>query len=101
MTQAGADANFDAQQMKEEIAKGEEKAPQVNVDADYELSKEYSVSDVDRTNAGAEAAKSATAHKLDVDSIASHSDVESKTEGFSDADPQSFTDMAKEVNPRI
>jgi hypothetical protein len=101
MTQAGADANFDAEQMKEDIAQGEQKAPQVNVDADYELSKEFAVADIDRTGAGAEAAEAATAHKQDIDSIASRADTDKKTEGFSDSDPQSFTDMAKEVNPRL
>ena len=52
---------FDAQQIAENVEAGEQQVPQVDVSADYEASKEFSVSDVDRTGAGAKAAAAATA----------------------------------------
>lgn len=61
--------NYDAQQAVEEIETGDRKAPDVNVDADYEASKQFSVSPIDRTEAGAEAAEAATAPKFDVPAI--------------------------------
>lgn len=44
----------DAQLAAEEIASSEEKALNVDVDADYEASKQFSVSDVDRKEAAKE-----------------------------------------------
>ncbi|HEY9665414.1 MAG TPA: hypothetical protein V6C91_01355 [Coleofasciculaceae cyanobacterium] len=44
----GQEAELAAQNM----AEGQEQAPQVDVDRDYEASKEYSVSDVDKSGAG-------------------------------------------------
>ena len=49
--------NYDAQQTVEEIAVGDRKAPDVSVEADYEASKKFSVSPIDRTEDGAAAAK--------------------------------------------
>ncbi len=45
----GQEAELAAQNMVE----GTEKTPEIDVDRDYEASKEYSVSDVDRGEAGA------------------------------------------------
>jgi hypothetical protein len=61
--------NYDAQQTVEEIEVGDRKAPDVDVDADYEASKQFSVSPIDRTEAGAEAAAAATAPQFDVPAI--------------------------------
>lgn len=44
----------DAELAAEEIASGEEKASNVNVEADYEASKQFSVSDVDRSESAKE-----------------------------------------------
>lgn len=101
MTQAGASSNFDAERMVEEIKEGDEKMPHVDVASDYELSKQFAVSDIDRTEEGAKAAEEATSPELDMSKISSQSDAVHKTEGFSDADPSAFLDMAKEVNPRL
>lgn len=58
--------SYDAQQAVEEIAEGERKAPDANVEADYEASKQFSISDIDRTDEGAAAAKAVTSPQLEV-----------------------------------
>ncbi|MBD2015610.1 hypothetical protein H6F96_16765 [Microcoleus sp. FACHB-53] len=65
----GQDAELAAQNM----ADGIEKTPDIDVDADYEASKEYSVSDIDRNETGTEAAGANI--------------------------PNEFRQMAKDVNP--
>ena len=68
--------------------------PTVDVSADYEASKEFSVSDIDRTGAGAEAAAAATAPKFPIPApteIAKPAD----TSG----NPDDFRSMAKDLNP--
>jgi methylphosphotriester-DNA--protein-cysteine methyltransferase len=47
----------DAQLAAENMASGEEKVQKVDLDADYEASKAFSVSEVDRKGGGAEALK--------------------------------------------
>ncbi|QYO64154.1 hypothetical protein [Leptolyngbya sp. 7M] len=74
-------ANYDAQQLVEEIKEGEEQAPNVDVSADYERSKQFDVAEVDRTEAGSQAAAEVSS--------------ESST---SAGDPNAFREMAKEVN---
>ncbi|MBV8885054.1 MAG: hypothetical protein JO235_13805 [Chroococcidiopsidaceae cyanobacterium CP_BM_RX_35] len=44
----------DAELAAEEMASSKEKMPTVDVDADYEASKQYSVSDIDRPEAAKE-----------------------------------------------
>lgn len=87
--------NFDAQQINESAEAGEQKLPTVNVSADYEASKEFSVSDIDRTGAGAEAAAAATAPKFPIpaptDNIAKPAD--------KSANPADFRSMAQDLNP--
>ena len=86
--------SFDAAQIKESAEAGEQKLPTVDVSADYEASKEFSVSDIDRTSAGAEAAAAATAPKFPIPApkeIAQPAD----TSG----NPADFRSMAQEVNP--
>ena len=56
----------DAQLAAESIASGEEAVPTVDLEADYENAQKLSVSDVDRTGAGAKAAEAATANKQQV-----------------------------------
>ena len=86
--------NFDAQQITESAEAGEQKLPTVDVSADYEASKEFSVSDIDRTGAGAEAAAAATAPKFPIPApkdIAKPAD----TSG----NPADFRSMAQEIKP--
>lgn len=90
----GEGQNFDAKQATEEIAAGEQKAPKVNVEADYEASKEYSVSDVDRSGQGAEAATKATAPEHEL-----HTAAETKFEAEPTGDPGDFRGMAQDLRP--
>ncbi|MEG4207584.1 hypothetical protein QUA20_27135 [Microcoleus sp. Pol7_A1] len=86
--------SFDAAQIAESAEAGEQKLPTVNVSADYEASKEFSVSEIDRTGAGAEAAAAATAPKFAVPApkeVAKPAD--------SSSNPADFRSMAQEVNP--
>ncbi|MEG4442640.1 hypothetical protein QUB47_15940 [Microcoleus sp. AT9_B5] len=86
--------SFDAQQITESAEAGEQKLPTVDVSADYEASKEFSVSDIDRTGAGAQAAAAATAPKLDIPApkdIAKPADSSGKSDDF--------RSMAQEVKP--
>ena len=84
----------DAQLAAENIAAGEEQAPQVDVAADYEASKAFSVSAVDRTQEGAKAAEAATAPKFKV-----QEPKEIKSQAEPTGDPADYRDMAKDVNP--
>ena len=93
-TQSINSQTFDAQQINENVEAGAQQLPTVDVSADYEASKEFSVSDIDRTGAGAEAAAAATAPKLPIPApkeIAKPAD----TSG----NPADFRSMAQEVNP--
>lgn len=93
VTNADASQNFDAQQASEAIAAGEQKKPQVNVEADYEASKAFSVSDIDRTEAGADAAAAATAPQFEMSQPET-----SVTEAQPTGDPQDYLEMAKDVS---
>lgn len=88
--------NFDAQQAVENIAAGNEKQPEVNVQDDYEASKAYSTSEIDQNGTGNEAAKAATAPKQNLpEPEATTLDTEP------DSDPEQYREMAKDVNPRL
>ncbi|NJO75335.1 MAG: hypothetical protein HC833_17150 [Leptolyngbyaceae cyanobacterium RM1_406_9] len=89
--------NFDAQQAVENIAAGNEKQPDVNVQADYEASKAYSTSEIDQSEMGAEAAKAATEPKQRLSEPESSESVETG----STSDPDQYRQMAKDVNPRL
>ena len=79
----------------ERMASGEEKVQSVDVDADYEASKEYSVSNIDKSGAGAEAAATATASKLEVPE-----GDDMKSSPNTTGNPDDYREMAKDVNPR-
>jgi hypothetical protein len=87
--------NFDAQRLTEEIDAGEQKKPKVNVEADYELSKEFAVAEIDKTDAGAAAADKATENKFELSQPAATPSKLQEAGG----DPDAFLDMAKEVHP--
>jgi hypothetical protein len=72
--------SYDADQLAEEIETGEEVAPKVDADADYERSKQFDVADIDRP--GNQASASTT----------------SATSGET-GNPENFLDMAKQVKP--
>ncbi|MEG4941527.1 hypothetical protein [Microcoleus sp. F4-D5] len=93
-TESNNEQTFDAQQINESVEAGEQKLPTVDVSADYEASKEFSVSEIDRTGAGAQAAAAATGPKFNVPSpkeIAKPTD--------SSGNPKDFSSMAQEINP--
>lgn len=88
------DQSFDAQQIAESVESGEKKLPKVNVEADYQASKEFSVSEIDRTSAGAKAAEAATAPKF---SVPTPQTTELTVEPSSN--PDDFRAMAQEIHP--
>ncbi len=88
----GQEAELAAQNMVE----GTEKTPDVDVEADYQASKEYSVSDMDRSGAGSQAAKEATAPKQEMPEAKERRSVAEPT-----GNPEDYRKMAEEVNPRI
>ncbi len=84
--------NFDAQQTAEEVEAGDLKIPDINVSRDYEASKEFSVSEIDRSGQGEQAATEATAPQLEIPQAeASH------YQGESTSNPDDYREMAKEV----
>lgn len=88
--------SFDAQQMVEDIKEGEQKAPSVDVDADYEAAKAFSVSEIDATEEGAAAAEAATSNQFEVSTPQA-----TETEAQPTGDPSDYLEMAKEVNPNL
>ena len=83
----------DAQLAAEEMTSGHEPTPAVDFDADYEASKQFIVSDVDRTGAGAEAAEAATAPQFEV-----HEPEETKVEAKPTGNPDDYRSMARDVS---
>lgn len=83
----------DAQLAAEEILTGDRPAPGIDVEADYEASKAFSVSEIDRTEAGAEAAAAATAPQQEMPQVE-----ETRTVAEPTGDPSDYRDMAKDVN---
>lgn len=76
----------------ENIASGEEKAPTVDFDADYQAAQEFSVSDVDRTGEGAAMAEEATASQYQMPKAE-----ETHTEAQATGNPDDYRQMAKDV----
>ena len=95
MTNLDSAANFDAEQLKEDIGKGETQKPKANPEADYELAQEFSVSEVDKTGAGAQAAQTATESKFKPTQPQSAKPQSAESTG----NPEDFLGMAKNVNP--
>lgn len=82
----------DAQLAAESMTEGKEKRPSVDVDADYAAAQQFSVSDIDRTSEGAEAATEATANQF-----ATTTQSETKAEVQPTGDPSDYIAMAKDV----
>ena len=86
--------SFDAAQVTESVEAGEQKLPTVDVSADYEASKEFTVSDIDRTSAGAEAAAAATAPKFPIPAPK-----ETAKPADTSGNPADFRSMAHDIKP--
>ena len=82
----------DAELVAESIAAGGEQAPVIDVEADYEAAQQFSVSEVDRTGAGAEAAEAATAPQFEVSEPE-----ETRTEAQPTGNPDDFLAMASDA----
>jgi hypothetical protein len=82
----------DAQLAAEEMNSGKEEVPTVDLEGDYEASKQFSVSDVDRTSSGAKAAEAATAPELKVSEPE-----ETKVEAAATGNPNDYREMASNV----
>ncbi|NJL09864.1 MAG: hypothetical protein HC908_05760 [Calothrix sp. SM1_7_51] len=87
---------FDAQQIAEEIAAGDQKAPKVDIAADYEASKEFSFSETDSSSEPEKSTVAATAPKFQ-----QTEQEETGSEAQPTGDPTEFLEMAQEVNPFI
>ncbi len=96
MSETNSDLNpsqsYDAQQVLEEIAEGSLPTPKVDVSSDYEASKEFSVSEIDRTGEGEKAAEKATANSFEMQAPETTA---SKAEPT--GDPSDFLNMAKAI----
>ncbi len=96
MPETNSDLNpsqsYDAQQVSEEIAEGSLPAPQVDVSSDYEASKEFSVSEIDRTGEGKAAAEKVTAHAVEM-----HDPEAAEFKAEPTGDPGDFLNMAKTI----
>lgn len=84
----------EAQLAAERMASGEEKRPTVDVNADYEASKEYSISEVDKTAAGSQAAAAATASQQKLPEP-----TEMKSSPDTTGNPADYLEMAKDISP--
>ncbi|MFB2881185.1 hypothetical protein [Floridanema aerugineum] len=84
----------DAKLAAENMTSGNEPMPAVDLDADYEASKAFSVSEIDRTGEGAQAAAKATAPNFEVPKPQ-----ESAPKTEATGNPSDYLDMARDVNP--
>lgn len=85
----------EAELAAENMAAGREKKPEVDVDQDYEASKQYSVSDIDKSEAGVQAASAATVPQREMPQPEKTRVVAEPT-----GNPEDYREMAKDVNPR-
>ncbi|HLO88952.1 MAG TPA: hypothetical protein VK203_28645 [Nostocaceae cyanobacterium] len=82
----------DAKLAAEQMARGEEKAPKVDFDADYAAAQEFSVSEIDRTPEGEAAAAAATAPQYAVPTPE-----ETKTEAQPTGNPDDYLAMVEDI----
>jgi hypothetical protein len=95
MAKPDENISYGAQELVEEIKSGEEQMPQVDVAADYERSKEFAVSESDRTDTDSKATDEAIAAQVEPSRF---EEIQPESET---SDPESFRSMAKEVNPLL
>ena len=82
----------EAQLAAENMASGVEETPTIDADADYEAAQQFSVSEIDRTGAGAEAAEAATAPQFEVSEPE-----ETTTKAQPTGNPDDFLAMASDA----
>ncbi|MEC4882815.1 MAG: hypothetical protein SAL70_15990 [Scytonema sp. PMC 1070.18] len=82
----------DAQLAAENVESGQEKAPTVDMEADYQAAQQLSVSDVDRSGEGAKAAEKATASKYNL-----NESQQTNTQTKQTGNPEDYVEIAKEV----
>lgn len=82
----------DAQLAAENIASGQEKAPTVDFDKDYEAAQQFSVSEIDRTGEGVQAAEEATKSHFKLSEKE-----ETKTEAPATGNPADYMSMAEDI----
>lgn len=92
---------YDAQQVKEAIAEGEEEKPEVNVDADYALAQEFSAPAQETEDmkpiGSLETVADIHAPAQDNSTFESSQGLESSGD---EGDPDNFRDMARDLNSR-
>jgi len=71
-------------------------SPVVDVEDDYEAAQQFSVSDVDRTGAGAEAAAAATTPQFEVSEPEA-----TRTEAQSTGNPDDYQQMASDIDTTL
>lgn len=79
----------------ERMREGDEQVPNIDVEADYEASKQFSVSEVDRSGAGAEAAEAVTAPEFEVPEPEETQYIAEPT-----GNPDDYRDMARDLSPK-
>ena len=88
-----SEASHDAQLLADNVAEGVEKAPEVDIDADYELAKELSVAPIDNTEEGKKAAEAAVAPERPIPQATEPKKVEVPATG----NPDDYKRMASEI----
>lgn len=83
----------EAQLAAKNLVSGQEKAATVDFDADYAAAQQFSVSDVDRTDEGAQAAETATKPEFKVSEPE-----ETKTAANSTGNPADYLEMAADAD---
>ncbi len=83
----------DAQLAAESMIEGKEQTPAIDIDADYAAAQQFSISDIDRTSEGAQAAEEATANQFETTTQTETN----SSQAVSTGDPIDYMAMAKDV----
>lgn len=83
----------DGQLAAESMIEGKEQTPTIDIDADYAAAQQFSISDIDRTSEGAQAAQEATANQFETTTQAETN----SSQAVSTGDPIDYMAMAKDV----
>lgn len=83
----------DGQLAAESMIEGKEQTPAIDIDADYAAAQQFSISDIDRTSEGAQAAKEATANQFETTTQTETN----SSQAVSTGDPIDYMAMAKDV----
>lgn len=83
----------DAQLAAENMASGQEQVPTVDMEADYAAAQQFSVSEIDRTGGGAQAAEAATASQFK----APEPEETKKTVDQPTGNPDDYLEMAEDA----